>query len=453
MLQNTKGDRLRSIQYRLFLVLTLISAPAIAMAGYSRLQKKIASSDEDIATPKYAAKEKTWRKRGELMVEAHEAPLQGASLGMGTLQFKGTVGEPDERKATRVRNTDYVVWTTAPTDFYFSRRADGSEDKLAFYQIKQEVLPGALDSAMRAFAMAASLNEEGVKNRKIAKGYQAIRRASISSGINASKLNNYSEAYAHFARALDVDSITGKAKVDSMLCYHTGVLLLKDKQYEQAMNYLEKAINAGYRADKGRVYCLYFEAADLCHQGAKGKEMLMKGAEQFPESQCILMHLVEYNIAHKEDSQGVLDLIDRALAKDPKDASLYFAKGIVYDELGDMKASEAAYQQAVSIVPNYPDAYYNMAVLHYNRAIELSDKATRLPSSETKKYDKLRKESQAEYRKCIPLAEKVCELLPGHGRSLNMLRKLYFRFRAEKGMKKKYEKVKKMLQGGVVPAK
>ncbi|PIE84640.1 MAG: hypothetical protein CSA07_00840 [Bacteroidia bacterium] len=428
----------------------VLGASAFAQGDYPRLERRIASSDGDIAKPKYAAREKTWRKRGELMMEAYEAPLQGLGMGVGTREFSAAIGEPEERKALHIHGGDYVLWSTAKTDFYFSRKADGTEDKLDFYRVKKAVLPSPLDSAMRAYGRAASLSQEGVKDKRIAQGYEAIRRASIASGINASKQLDYKGAVGHFARALAVDSITGRAQVDSTLSYYTGIMLLKDKQYAPAMGYLEKAINAGY-TNKGQVYCLYFEAAELCGQGAKGKQMLMRGVGLFPEAQCVLMQLVEYNIKHKEDSQGVIELIDRALAKSPKNASLYFAKGIVYDELGDMKASEAAYQQAVAIVPNYPDAYYNMAVLHYNHAVDLSDQAAKLPSSDTKGYDKLQAEAQAEYRKCIPLAEKVCELIPGHGNSLNLLKKLYFRFRAEKGMMEKYEKVKKMLEGGVAP--
>ena len=50
--------------------------------------------------------------------------------------------------------------------------------------------------------------------------------------------------------------------------------------------------------------------------------------------------------------------LDKAIQDDPSNASLYHAKGVLYDKIGDAENAITCYKKAIEINSSFYDSYY-----------------------------------------------------------------------------------------------
>jgi tetratricopeptide (TPR) repeat protein len=69
-------------------------------------------------------------------------------------------------------------------------------------------------------------------------------------------------------------------------------------------------------------------------------------------------------MADPDTTAQVQALLERAVHLDPKLGSAYLQRGIVYSELGDLRAAISAYQQAMEASPQLEEPHYRLAQLY-----------------------------------------------------------------------------------------
>ena len=211
-------------------------------------------------------------------------------------------------------------------------------------------------------------------------------------------------------------------------------------------------LRSQYIQDAENFYGCY-EAAAAAGKKDEGKEILTSAIEKYPEQKCLALNLINYYLEKGEQPTNVLPYLDKAIQNDPNNATLYFVKGVVYNNLEDFDQAEAAYRKAVELDPKYVDAYYNRAAMYYNQAVSLTNKALELPASQQAEYEAMEKQINVLFHKCIEPCEKALELDANHAPSLDLLKSVYFRYRSEPGMSEKHEAVQKRIEAlGSKPA-
>lgn len=431
---------MRKVLFLFACLLALVGSGVAQVKGpdYKSLEKDLSKSNEAILNEKKAAKPKTWLARAELLQKISTSYQGNAYPGMDMKTFNLLCGPAVEQREEQVDGAAYQVMVMPRADFYFF---DGV---YAYYKVTKPLVDKPLDKALEAYRKALELEPKEKNRVKIGKSLAELEKLYVQEGASYYAQKSYEAAHGDFAQAVAICEMPEVSVVDTTLYYYKGLANFQTGNYAGATTDFAVAIAKGY-SNNGEEYCVFYEAATKAGQMDEAKRMLEVGIEKFPLQQCIVLDMINYYISRDEDPKMVLPYLDRAIAGDSASAPLYFVKGVVYDKLGDRDQALAAYRKAVEVDPKYVDAYYNIAALYYNWGAELQNKAVDLPASEQNKYDALMEQASEKFHNCIPPAEEAIKVAPDHRESLDLLKQLYFRYRAEEGMQAKYDAVKAKL--------
>jgi tetratricopeptide (TPR) repeat protein len=147
----------------------------------------------------------------------------------------------------------------------------------------------------------------------------------------------------------------------------------------------------------------YFALGDT----AKGVDILQQGFSKFPESQDIVVELINYYLTTGKADEA-LNYIKIAQQKDPENISLVFAEATLYDKKGEYDKAVEIYDKSIAMDPNYFNGYYNKAVLYYNRGQQYYKEADNAPLNEYKKIQEL---GDAQFVLAVAPMEKCMQLL------------------------------------------
>lgn len=434
----------------LFVLMMLVSTVGVsfaqsqASAQFEPLRKKINKSSEEIVHPKKSLNPNTWLKRAGLLVELQTAYQMNSYTGVDLNTMQLLAGPPTGQREETVEGQPYLVYETPHVDFFF---LDGA---LAFYRVSKPVVmepsvENPLVVALEAYNKAIEVDEKGKRAKNIAAGLVQLKNLFINEGVNEFSQSNFKGAVFNFDKALAISDMTQVQTVDTAIYYYHGIASFQAKDYEAAVKSFGKALSYGYELD-GTTYCVYYEACAAADRPKDGKEMLLTGIEKYPEQQCLVLDLINYYISQNEDPALVLPYIEKALQKDPENEVLYFVEGVVYDQLGRSEDALASYDRAVEKNPEFVDAYYNKAALYYNQGVAYLNEAIEIPANKVKEYDAMMEKVNDAFHKSIVPAEKVLTINPEHVESLDLLKTVYFRYRAEPAMQEKHDEVAKKLQ-------
>ena len=117
-----------------------------------------------------------------------------------------------------------------------------------------------------------------------------------------------------------------------------------------------------------------------------------------------------------EDYAMYKKLITEVVAKNPKDADLFYNLAVISSKSKDGAAeAEKNYLKAIEIDPQYKNAYMNLAVLKLEGEAKLVEQMNKLGTSpaDNKKFEALKAKQQGLYKSALPYLEKAYELFGG----------------------------------------
>lgn len=432
----------RIVSVAVLLSLLLSTSLAFGQASQpeiSDLQGKIAKNDKKIANPKKAAKYSTWLDRAEAYLNLHNAFLMNTYPDMDQTTFSFMAGKPKSTEQATVKEKPYTVYHMGLTDFYFT-----PENRLEFYKVVQPIEINALDSAVLAVNKAIERDPEQKNVKKIAKQMQPLRNALINAALNNYKLEDYKLSAKQFTGAINLGKSPYLAMKDSALYYYAGMATYLSGDHENAVPLVEQALDANFTLD-GELYCIFYEMAKAANQLEKGKAKVEAVVAKFPSQKCLVNALVDYYITKGEDPSQAMTYVDKAIALDPNNASMYFIKGVILDKLGKADEAEAIYMKTLELDPKNTDTYYNLAVLHYNQGVNSNNASLEIKynTENAPKIAALEQESKDHFHKAIPFLEQILTIQPDHEEAKSLLKQLYIRFRMEPGIKEKLDALSK----------
>ena len=247
--------------------------------------------------------------------------------------------------------------------------------------------------------------------------------------MNQYSLGDYKKAGELLGKAAVASETAPNSVVDTTSLYNAGYIYWASKDFETAAKYFERCLAENYYYDNGEVYAklgdVYFNLGDK----PKGVETLEAGFVKFPQSQSILIGLINYYIESGENTDRLFELIGEAKKNEPENVSLYYVEGNIHKQLGDFDKALAAYKECETVDPNYDFGYHGQGALLYDRAVMLSEKAQN--EFDDAKYNALVKEYEQVLLDAIEPFEKAFEVSQNPQVKLNAaeyLKNIYYRF-------------------------
>ena len=437
---------------RILIALAVLLAVQVADAQVKSpeaAKKAVLAAEEASQNPKKNTKVATWLKLATSYMDAYDAPVGNVLVNSPRVQLQMMMGneKPTAVEEVVVDGMPFKKEVYSNKNLYF----DGT-DVLRIVEVTVPVFEDPLAGALAAYAKAYEVDVKQSKTKDIVAGIQAIQQRYFNDGMNQYSLGDYKKAGELIVKAAAASETAPNSVVDTTALYNAGYIYWASKDFETAKNLFEKCLANNYYYENGEVYAklgdVYFNLGDK----AKGVETLETGFVKFPQSQSILIGLINYYLESGENTDRLFELIGQAKQNEPNNVSLYYVEGNIHKQLGDFDKALAAYKECATVDPNYDFGYHGQGALLYDKAVELSEKAQN--ELDDAKYQALVKEYEQVLLDAIEPFEKAFEVSQNIQVKINAaeyLKNIYYRFSSVEdkymeGYKKYNEYVKANVQ-------
>lgn len=393
---------------------------------------------------KKATKVATWLKLAQSYMDAYQAPAGNGWIGGQAQELQLVMGnqKPTSEENVVVNGTSYLKKAYASADYYFNE-----EGKLAVIKVTKPIVEDALGKALDAYKSAYKNDPKGSKSADIIKGIQAVSDKFVQEAYDAYTFGDMASAAKYFEAAAEALATEPLNKVDYEYYYDAGFAALECGDLQKAKDFLQKCIDNKFYGESGEVYAKLADATEKLGDKEGARDILEAGFAAFPQSQGILIGLINYYVASNSDTDKLFSLLDDAKKNEPNNASLYYVEGNINKELGKKDEAIAAYRQAGQIDPTYEFGYIGEGLLLYNEAADIQEKAQE--ELDDAKYMALVEQFEAALKGCIAPLEKAIEITKDNETKLGVaeyLKNATYRFReSDPSIAEKYEKYVKML--------
>jgi len=123
LLLNQYSIKMKRLSFILLTLIFLVNLYAqettIILLNYSKIENRVAKSNEEIKNPKKNIKYSTWVKRGEVMQDVYRIDLEQIYDGMPTQELKLFYKEPLKQSQEERDGKNYLVYEYERMKYYF----------------------------------------------------------------------------------------------------------------------------------------------------------------------------------------------------------------------------------------------------------------------------------------------------------------------------------------------
>jgi tetratricopeptide (TPR) repeat protein len=424
----------------LFIGLSAVYGQEIATPtlNFNVLEKKLKKSDEAIKDEKDKTKAKTWFERGELFQDIHDVNIEFLRLGMPESEAKLYLQEPKEVK------TSEVDGKVVKEDVYDRITLVFENDVLKDWKETKVIDPDPLPKALDAYKETLNLDDKGKLDKKVKENLDRLKKQAENDAIRYFTAKDYKKALENFELIQNVSKTrVYNGYVDSVIVYNAALAARNAGDHATAAKYFEKAASIKY-GGSDTYYLLKSEYIAL-KDSAKALDALKRGYENYPDSTLIIFELVNYYLSTGNNEEGMkyLNIAEHLAGDNP---SIYFAKGTLFEKLGDKEKAMEAYRQAIEVDPEFYNAWFNIGALYFNNAVEMYDKANKI--EDLKEYNKAKEAADEVLKKAIEPLEKAHQINPKDQSCLETLSTIYYRLQMMDKREQVLEELKKLKAGG-----
>ena len=265
-------------------------------------------------------------------------------------------------------------------------------------------------------------SKEDVLAGTIQCGYKLFNKA-----IEEYNIGNYKSSLKHYAAISEIIPLDtedqlkrGNITIETIL-YNSFFSSNKMKDNVKSKELLQKLIDINFNEPAIFVHMsnIFIEEGKT----DKALEYLALGRESFEEDQGLINTEINLYIQLGRTSE-LIGKLGEAIALDEENELLYFNRGTIYDQEGDINNAEKDYLTALELNPSAFGANYNLGALYFNQGVETKNKAN--ATSNNSLYKKLNKEADAVIAKALPYLETAHELNAEDKNTLLSLKQLYY---------------------------
>lgn len=415
---------------RIFIALALLAGIQLADAQVKSpadAKKAVESAEAAAQNPKKAEKVATWLKLASTYMDAYNAPAGSAWVGASKQELQLLMGndKPVSVENAVLNGEPCTKEIYSNKEMYFN-----GNGQLILINVTSPVFPDALANAKDAYVKATVVDVKATKTKDISAGLDMISKKYYEEGMNSYMLGDLKKASTLFEKAADAAATAPLSKVDSTSLYNAGYTAWASQDYERARIFFEKCLGVDYYYEGGEVFAKLADVYAKLDRKEESKKVLEAGFTKFPESQSILIGLINYYLENNEDPEKLFELIDHAKKNEPNNASLYYVEGNIYKQLGKTEEAVKAYYSCSKINPEYEFGYIGAGILYYELALEFQDKAQN--EFDDKKYMALVAEFEKALENAYEPFEKAFNVSKDESIRINIaeyLKNICYRFR------------------------
>ena len=422
---------------------------ANAQGGAAAAKKAVDAALAASQNAKKATKVATWMKLAESYIAAYNVPSGNVWVGAAENELKLAMGneKPISVENVILGGAQYTKQVFENKNLYLN-----SNGQLEIIEVTKPVVDNALDKALDAYRKAAEVDSKATKAKEMFSEGANVKKIYNTEAYNAYTFGDTDKAESFFYKAFNTSASKLSTAVDTSALYNAGFVTYGSGQFAKAKNYFDKCLNLGYYAKDGEVFAKLADCVAKLDTTAAGKtlqkEYLEQGFAKFPQSQGVMIGLINYYISSGQDTDKLFSLIDAAKANEPDNASLYYVEGNARAQLGQIDEAVKAYEKCVEVNPAYEYGFIGEGIMFYNEAIKVQEAAqTELDDN---KYMALVQKFENYLKSCIEPFEKAYNMTKNEEIKPSLaeyLKNSYYRFREEDPKYQAgYEKFSKLVQ-------
>ncbi len=435
---------------RIFLAIALFASLSLANAqtqvkSVDASRKAVESALSKTENPKQAEKPATWIKLGKAYLDAYSAPMGAGWIGAPRQDLALILGEdrPSSEEWVEVSGTQMIKAVFPTRNYYYNEN-----EILQMIEVTEPVYPDALELSLEAYKQAASLDEKQSKKKDLVTAFQTLDNNFTTEAYTAYTLGDLTKASYYFEKAYEASVQQPYAQIDTNAIYNAALTSYMLEDLGKAKGYYNECLALGYYGDGGDVYAKLADIAVKEGKNEEGQQLLEEGFAKFPQSQAVLVGLINIYLSSGQNTDRLFELIDAAKANEPDNASLWYVEGNIHLQLGNEEAAIAAYKVCSEKNPAYEFGYIGIGQLYYNKAVTIQEEAVN--EMDDKKYEALVNQFEEALKACIEPFENAFAISQDPQIKVAVaeyLKNACYRFSSEPGYQAKYEKYDAIVKG------
>lgn len=396
---------------RILIALAVLLAVQVADAQTTKTpaaaKKAVESAKAASENPKKETKVVTWLKLADAYMDAYNAPTGSFFVNAPRIQLQQLPGYKPAASVEEVvvEGVPYKKETYDDKVVYYD-----ASDMLKMIVVTNPVFEDALAGALVAYAKAAEVDVKGSKAKDVKAGIELVGAKYFDEGMVQYTLGDFNAAAELIAKAAEAVLTAPVSKVDTTYTYYAGYLYNQAGKYELAKKYFDRCLEAEYYAEDGNLFPALADVYMKLGNEEEGVATLQKGFELFPENANVLVGLINYYLPKEGGESELLSLIEKAKKAMPDNASILRVEGDIHKRLGDYEKAEAAYNSAINMTPDSPDAYIALGGYYIDRGNEYFNKGQE--TFDQKEYDALMVQYEDMCIASLEPLEKAYQLMP-----------------------------------------
>lgn len=316
-----------------------------------------------------------------------------------------------------------------------------AEDPTGLYK---KLDANAATKAYAAYMSAMKNDAKGKIIKKIKPLMNNLIAALANEGAALYEGDKFKAAAATFEKVLEIENseMMKEKIIDTAMMFNVALAAEKAEDYDKAVEYYNKVKDFGYQ--EAKTYARLYSTLNAAGKEDEATKILEEGSEKYPNDLNIIFELINKNLLGGTPEKAE-QYVNKAIELEPENASLYRAKGSIYEKLGDIQKAKKMYEVALEKQPDDFASQYNLAVMLLKDVEKRREEVNDIMDAE--EYNTAVEDLLDRYASVIPYFEKAHNLNPEDLNSVQVLKEIYFKLRDRSPeMMKKYEEYKAMLE-------
>ena len=353
---------------------------------------------------------------------AQKHNIVNASIALRNEEYSDAKQYIDEAYETESTSNDPKMWNyRAPIYLQIALKEPALDSEAAFKATEAHIKCLQKDKKGRIIVRKWT-SEEDILAGLMQCGYKLFNVA-----IDKYNTEDYKGSLKYYNAIFDIIPLDAEDQLKrgnitrETILYNSFFASNKMKDNSISKNLLQQLIDINFNEP-----AIYIHMSNiLIEEGDSDKalEYLALGRDMFEDDQSLINTEINLYIQLGRTSE-LIGKLGEAIALDEENDLLYFNRGTIYDQEGDISNAEKDYLKALDLNPSAFGANYNLGALYFNAGVETNNKANQ--TSNNTVYNKLKSQAEVSFTKALPYLETAYELNTEDKNTLLSLKQLYY---------------------------